>query len=467
METIKEFTERLSAALEARKQEFNTVLLPQMQENYNIQCTAVQAIRSLLLKKRAIHDDPYKYDSRMTEIEIPSTETFMDSEKAGVLGSRLSHYEMMLDFLNNYYQFNTDFLTPKKISVLLELNNTFLWDNFSNTVTHPNTKGLVEIMQTIFSSPDNLSASLLRDSVSHLAKSAGIINTLLKELTLFQREEYKLLIRQEIMPKVSVSQNDCLNPSGVLKDIKKIFPSILKKQPFYTDLIIEVIKEDYGSEGDGLRQEVLNKLSPKKDKKPEEKVEENYRRSLLLGLKFLGGTASHFRLALEKIKSNEELIYKSGRSLFKNILKAIRQALNVAEHDKEITITVIDPVTQSKKRQIINYSTFEKEMSRKIALFQSISVSGSAAQQKIKTLSDEVLLNLLTKYIAESNELIKEMTGLDEFYKTVKPDLRSKIRGIKIEITTITNSIIKANQCRAEYTAFTEEAAQMKKLGIQ
>ena len=81
-------------------------------------------------------------------------------------------------------------------------------------------------------------------------------------------------------------------------------------------------------------------------------------------------------------------------------------------------------------------------------------------------MSNESLLALLTKYISECNELLKQMSGLDEFFKTVKPEFRTKIRGIKIEITTITNSVLKANQYRAQYSALTEEAEQMRKLGI-
>lgn len=466
METGKEFIVRLSEAVESKKQEFNSKLLPQMQENYNIQSTAVQAIRSILLKKRAIHDDPYKYDSRMTEIEVPSSEAFMDSEKASILGSRLSHYEMMLGFLNNYYQFNTDFLSPKRISILIELNNTFHWEHFSNTSNHPNTRGLADIIHGIFTSPDTLSASLLKDSISHLAKSEITINALLKDLSNFHRESYKLLIRCEVMPSVNVSQNDCLNPSGVLREIKKVFASKLKKHPFYTDLIIEIIKEDYGNDGAGLRQEILQNLSPQHSEKYEEVHEENYRRSLLAGLKFLGNTAPHFRSSLEKIRANQELIYKSNRGFFKNLVKSIKQAFNVEEKEHEITITILDPITQAKKKQTINYTFFEKDIMRKIALFQNISTAGSGLQQKIKTMTDDALLHSLTQYIGECNELLKQMAGLDEFYKNVKPDLRAKIRGIKIEITTITNSVIKANQCRAEYASYTEEAEQMKKLGL-
>ena len=105
-------------------------------------------------------------------------------------------------------------------------------------------------------------------------------------------------------------------------------------------------------------------------------------------------------------------------------------------------------------------------MLQKIALFQNIMMPNSVVNQKIKTMPDELLFKSLTKYISDSNEILKQLGGLDEFYKNVKPELRSKIRGIKIEITTITNSIIKANQYRAEYQALSEEVNQMKKLGV-
>jgi hypothetical protein len=41
------------------------------------------------------------------------------------------------------------------------------------------------------------------------------------------------------------------------------------------------------------------------------------------------------------------------------------------------------------------------------------------------------------------------------------------IRGIKLEITAIKNSVVKANQKRHEYVSQKEEIEQLKKLGVQ
>jgi hypothetical protein len=57
--------------------------------------------------------------------------------------------------------------------------------------------------------------------------------------------------------------------------------------------------------------------------------------------------------------------------------------------------------------------------------------------------------------------------AMDEFFKnTAAPSNKSKVKGLKIDITTLKNSIVKANQQRVEYTSYIEEEAQMKKLGI-
>ncbi|UTY24280.1 hypothetical protein [Treponema denticola] len=466
MENRKNFVEELSVVLDTKRNEFNTKILPKVQENYNIQISALHAIRSTLLKKRVIHDDPYKYDSKMTEVEIPSKENFADSEKASVIGTRLAHYETMLEFVSNYYQFNTEFLTPKRISLLLELNSTFIWSDFTNTSTHTNTRAIADIINNLFKGPDQLSNSLLRDSVAHMGKSEVYINTQLKSLSLFYREEYKLLIRREIMPSVKVSKTDCSNPANILREIKKIFSIKMKKKPFYTDLIVEIIREDYGEDSSILQQEILSKLEIKEKQDSFSPQKVNNRPILISGLKILSNSAPHLKAALEKIKSNQEMVYKAENTVFKKIAQIFRQALKLEPPEKQITIIITDNITQNTKKQTINYSVFEKEVLQKISLFQSILMSNSAVNQKIKTMPDEFLFNSLTKYISDSNEILKQLGGLDEFYKNVKPELRSKIRGIKIEITTITNSVIKANQCRAEYQALSDEVNQMKRLGV-
>jgi hypothetical protein len=130
MEQTKSFNDTLFQLILERQQLFDTYLLPKLQEEYRISQSAVKTALTVLIKKGVLHDDPYKYDSKIQDIEIPSDESFAEGEKATTVGRRLSQYEAMLDFLHNYYQFTCDFLTTDRINRLVGLGRAFAWESF-------------------------------------------------------------------------------------------------------------------------------------------------------------------------------------------------------------------------------------------------------------------------------------------------------------------------------------------------
>jgi hypothetical protein len=73
----------------------------------------------------------------------------------------------------------------------------------------------------------------------------------------------------------------------------------------------------------------------------------------------------------------------------------------------------------------------------------------------------------LTKQISECNHLMQLLTALDDYFKSAPMvENRSRIKGLKMELTSLKNCIVKTNQRKAEYTALIEEEEQLKKLGI-
>ena len=91
----------------------------------------------------------------------------------------------------------------------------------------------------------------------------------------------------------------------------------------------------------------------------------------------------------------------------------------------------------------------------------------SSSYERISQQSEEKILEYVNQQLAECNKLLKLLNGLDEFFKaSVLNEDKSKIKGLKMEITAIKNSVVKVNQHRSEYTAYIEEEAQLRKLGI-
>jgi hypothetical protein len=74
----------------------------------------------------------------------------------------------------------------------------------------------------------------------------------------------------------------------------------------------------------------------------------------------------------------------------------------------------------------------------------------------------------LERNIKDLQSIQKTLSALDEFFKAeVKKEDREKIRGIKPELATLKNAVLRANSKRHEYTAQKEEEEQLKRLGVK
>jgi hypothetical protein len=85
----------------------------------------------------------------------------------------------------------------------------------------------------------------------------------------------------------------------------------------------------------------------------------------------------------------------------------------------------------------------------------------------MQSMPEEQLLGMLERNIRDAQTMHKIFGALDDFFKLEagKED-RDKIKGIKPELATMKNAIVRANQRRHEFSAQKEEEEQMKKLGI-
>jgi hypothetical protein len=127
MDQMSTFTDQLFQAITERQQLFDSYQLPKLQEELRISHSAAKTIRTVLVKKGLLHDDPYKYDDKIADIEIPQDTPYTEGERVGVIGQRLSQYEAMLDFVVNNYQFTCDFLTTDRVNKLVQLGKVFSW----------------------------------------------------------------------------------------------------------------------------------------------------------------------------------------------------------------------------------------------------------------------------------------------------------------------------------------------------
>ncbi len=468
MSVVNEFESALYEAAEQKIMWYNSLALPKMLENYRTFHSAVKNMISIFEKKMLLSPDPYKKDKRVVDISIPAEDDFPDSEGPAVLGIRLSDYESSLDFLCNYVQFSVDAMQPEKIKKLFLFNSFIDWNNLTKGGAQSNNRYFGSIITSVKTSTDNLSAGLLSNMLSVVTKTLRDINNELKSLTSLQRQLYKIDVRKNIFDSPSFLQtyNNLTVETG-LAEVRKVFPSLMEQKRLYPDLIEEIIQEDFGPQKDSLREEVLKVFQIVSEEKKEDVKKVDTRALIFDVLKILQAFAPSLETIQQKIQENHDLLQSEKKTGFAKLVMSLRAAFGLKNPTVEYKIKAVDMRTQIETIEVVDYSKFVDGITQKIRLFSSLGAKNSPVMAKLENESEESVLEYVQKRINECQDLFATLSGFDGFFKTeVAPSNRPKVKGIKIDLDVIKNTILKANKYKAEYVSTVTTEEQMKKLGI-
>jgi len=464
-----EYLETLQKAVIQKADWYNEKEFPRMLEKYRLLFTCVRNLYDMLIQKNMITADPYRFDKKISEIKCPDTSPFTENEKAMAIGKRFSDYDAMLDFICTYTRFSVENINLPKIKKLQELNACFGWEEFTMNSTKPNTRGLAHLLNEAKTNAPQIMQSMINDHVSKCTSVTSEINVMLNQLIRFQRELYKVTVRKDLMEHPGFNQEKAFeSPDSELAEIKKSFADATGKKPFYTELINEIISEDIGPNRQQLRQEVLSRLEIKEtaDKKTVKKSVDT--KSIIMNaVSVLGALAPTYKTFQEKISYNFELLHVGPTSGFAKFIALLKKAFNIKPKEVQIHITAVDPVTKHKTSKEVKIHELLEDLAKKDRLYTGIAGRGNE-YQKINAAEENQILTFLGKHISENQNLFNTITALDEYFKSaVTAQNKTKVKGMKIELDTMRNTIINANKKRGEYQAVIEEAEQMKKLGIK
>jgi len=454
-----DYIKTLAEALKARAEWLEKSELPKLKDELRAYHTGFASLYNLYLKKGLIHEDPYKHEAKIGELEVPSSASFSEADKLDQLTQRLANYDNQLDFLVNFYQFSAEFLTMDRIKRILGLVRYIDWIQLSPDSQSPVTRAVAEMTNQIKTGSDTLTMSVITESLSHLNKSFNPIVGYLRLLTEYQRENYKLNLRDitEGMPQAEVAN---------LPQLKKKYVQAKPGSPFYPDLVEEVIKEDYSDEGPELRDAVLKKLQIADAKPKTVKAPISFKNILLDGIQGLGGTAATFIEILAKVDENQIILQNKKQSFFEKFKRLMMQVFNKEPEPVIYDLEYIDPIKGLLIKEKVNFNAFRGDLERKIRTLAPMAARGAGAS-KLESIQEEQLVGFLERNIREVQTLHKTLGALDEFFKTaVDRADREKIRGIKPELGTIKNAIVRANAKRHEYSAQREEEEQLRRLGV-
>lgn len=462
------FTDKLVAAVDTKTKFFDESVLPQVLEDYRLLHSCVKNITDFLLKKSIITPDPYKKDKKISDIIPPENTPFTDAERSVILGTRISDYDSTLDFLCNYYKFSVSHLTLPNIRKLIDLNSAILWNSFSVNSQNFNTRVLATVLTGAKQKTEALTLNQINDSVSKAGKAILSINKVLKELTDFQREVYKCSIRVGIYNNPGFDSKKAVESSAnELAQIKKLFTPVMGKMAFYSELIDEIINENHSPNKEQLQNALLEKLAvtANNNNKKEEKI--NTKELILTSLRVFGAMPGQILQAKEKLMENHNTLESEHNSFMDKLKKLLRKAFNLEEKPVFYTIIITDSATDTRHSEKVNFNQFISELDLRARKLNSVGIRKGVAYERFAQSPEEKILEYVNQQISESQTLLKLLNGFDDFFKReASPENKNKIKGLQMEITSLKNSVIKANQHRSEYTSYIEEEAQLRKLGI-
>jgi len=463
------FAKELQQALSKKQEWYNTECLQELLMQYRLMHTCVRTLYETFVKKSLITPDPYRLDKKISEIVVPDTSPFAESDIPKIFGERFSNYETMMDYICTYFRFSIENFTIATVKKLIDFNNVFEWNDLSMNNVKMNTRSLAITINHAKNGAPNVVQSMINDSISKCAQAVVSINRMLNELGLFMRELYKGGLRRDVFDHPDFDkQKAAESADGELSEIKRLYTKITGKKNLYMDLINEILDEDHGPNKLQKQKTVLERLSIKNSVKTDvkKKNEPDSKEILMQTVLAIGASAPTLIQLHGKLVENFDVLFTRKATLWNKLIAALRKAFNLKEKERLCQLPIKDAKTGAERIQKLNVSEFLTDFSKKTRIYNGISVKGMEFQ-KIGSASEDAILGFVNKQISELQSSFVIINSLDAYFKKeVENEFKTRVKGMQIELSALRNSIINANKKRGEYVSYREEAEQMNRLGI-
>ena len=334
---VPNYADTLSQALLLRKDWLEKSELGKLKEELRLFQISFSVLYNMFLKKKLIVEDPYKQETKISDLEIPETGAFNEAKRLEQISLRLANFDNQLDFLVNFCQFGVDFLNLDRIRRVLGLVRYIDWDHLTPDAQSPNTKAVAEIAINSKSGGDALTLSIIGESLTRLSKCTGTVLGILRNLSIYHKESYKLNVRGAIAG-ISASEANAAT-------VKKKIHSALPGTPFYMEYVEEMLREDFSKDGPALREAVLKALAVAKGKPKDARPKVDYKAILIGGVQAIGAASATMSDVAQKIGENVSVLASRKKGFMERLHDLIRKLFNQEPPELIYDLVFVDQVT--------------------------------------------------------------------------------------------------------------------------
>jgi hypothetical protein len=448
MEGSADFLDRLTAALAVRSQWLETALIPRLKDVLTAYDAQFEGVVGLIIRKGLLREDPYNYDQAFTDIVIPKDDMLPEFENSDELSFRLTAFRRQLKFAITEYPLDLSSLALarlKKLSALLFYVN---WLDFGEGSKSPTTKAFARTFMKVRMGSDTMASQILKDSEMQIMKTLKEVRGILADLISYDREAWKCELRHSVLSGISFGEG--ARRDDVLKAIRRGFAQAMSAKPWYPALEEEVADEELSADGEARKQKILSGLALPEPARAESAPERNGREFLLDAIRIISRPHEEIATALAVLEENEKLL-GAPRQSGGWLKRLFGGGGGPKEADRTYKVEYSEPGSPSVKVESIDFASFVAEAGKKASMLGSLASGGGSAFRKVESTGNGPLASFVDRQLTDVLLIHRRLGSLNTLFQARAAADKRNLRGIKVELLTIKNSLVKANQKRHEF----------------
>jgi len=462
MEGSGEFLQQLTDALSKRSQWLEGTQIPRLKESLQGYQNYFEAIMQVLIRKGLLREDPYNYEQTMTDITVPSDAPLPDFENTDETSYRLAAFRRQLKFVMTDLSLALSDLKLGKLKKLSALLSYVNWSEFSDTASSPVTRSFARSFTQVLLSGDITSAHILKEQEGQILRVFHDCQSIIADLATFHRESWKADVRRTVLPQVS------LEPAGgpgkkddAVRALRKAYGKEMEGRPWYPALAQELIAEETESDAEARRARLLASLAIPEPVAVEDATPRESKPILMEAVRILSRPHEELIAAVESLSETERLLQAREGGIGHALRRLFGRSQRPKTDSHTYEITFSEPAQGTTKSEKVNFPQFAEGTRKKATLLAAISSGSGPAYKRIQGASESSLAAFVDKQLNEMLLIHRRLAGFNTLFQARAAQAgKQGVRGIKLELLTIRNSIVKANQRRHEYGERAETAKE-------
>jgi hypothetical protein len=459
MEGTEPWGTQVRTALDGLRARLETQELPRLQQNVGIFSSTYLNLYQLLLRKSLIQEDRYAYDGAPKKLGAPSDDAIPESQARDQVGTRLAALRAQLELLVSSLQPSLDWLTLPVIRSIGDVVQYVRWTRLTETSESPTTRAVAGSVGRIRGGTDSVSTQLASTTLGQLDRVSREIVGVLERATAWHKEAYKAWLRDEVLPAAGAGASD----AETTDNVRRHLGAAHKGRPFYPELLAEVLAEDAPG-GEDARARALARLAGPAAQPRTARASIDQRDALMQAVRQLAAAGAPLADCAVKVAANDHVLRTGAEPRgLQALLKRFAR-----KHAEAVTykIEFLDGAVM--RSETIEIAPFLDDLRKTARLLAALVRPDGPAAAKLAAAAEASVLAFVDRQLQALQAAHRRLSGLSEAFRKAAPaDAAGVIKGIKLELTSLKNFMVRANQLRHEYTGAREREAQEKRLKVK